>query len=207
MVGVIETDEARKMAFEVGLDLVEIAADVRPPVCRIMDHGKFKYEQSKKEKQNKTRSKAGEMKEVRLGRSMKIDPHDVGIRLKQARGFLMEGHRVQIVQNFKGREVAHKSRGDDRMRGIIEALSDIAKVELPPRLNGKRMTMILIGEKPKIDAIKRKLGIKSPKTDSPAKSSSAETLHPTDAAAALSAPAVEQHLTPVVDAIPIADTD
>jgi translation initiation factor IF-3 len=127
------------MADEIGLDLVEIAPEANPPVCKIMDFGKYKYEQSKKEKANKAKSKAAEMKEVRLGRSMKIDPHDVDIRIAQARRFLIEGHRVQIIQNFKGREMAFKERGDMRMEDIIHRLADLAKVEVPPRLNGRRM--------------------------------------------------------------------
>lgn len=155
MVGIVETDDARRRAMEVGLDLVEIAADVRPPVCRIMDYGKFKYEESKKNKANKARSKTSEMKEVRLGRSMKIDPHDVAIRLAQARRFLIEGHKVQIVQNFKGREVAHRDRGDARMADIIKELSDIARVELSPRMNGRRMTMILGPDRQRVEAWKK----------------------------------------------------
>jgi translation initiation factor IF-3 len=145
------------MADEIGLDLVEISPDSRPPVCKIMDFGKFKYEQSKKEKANKAKSKASEMKEVRLGRSMKIDPHDVDIRVAQARRFLIEGHRVQIVQNFRGREMAFRQKGDERMEDIIERLSDLAKVEVPPRLNGSRMGMILVPEKQKVEAYKRKM--------------------------------------------------
>ena len=90
MVGVVDTDEARRRAAELGLDLVEIAADVRPPVVRIMDYGKFRYEQSKKDRAGRAKSKVSEMKEVRLGRSMKIDPHDVEIRVSQARRFLIE---------------------------------------------------------------------------------------------------------------------
>ena len=158
MVGVVETEDARRRAQDLGLDLVEVAADVRPPVCRIMDYGKFKYEQSKKERANRAKSKVSELKEVRLGRSMKIDPHDVGIRLKQARKFLMEGHKVQIVQNFRGREMAHRHRGNERMDDIVEQMSDVAKVEMPPRMNGRRMTMVLAPDKPKIEAIKRAMG-------------------------------------------------
>jgi translation initiation factor IF-3 len=97
------------------------------------------------------------MKEVRLGRSMKIDPHDVDIRVAQARRFLIEGHRVQIVQNFRGREMAFRQKGDERMEDIIERLSDLAKVEVPPRLNGRRMGMILVPEKQKVEAYKRKM--------------------------------------------------
>lgn len=158
MVGIVETDEARRRAADAGLDLVEVAADVRPPVCRIMDYGKFRYEQSKKDRAGRAKSKVSEMKEVRLGRSMKIDPHDVEIRINQARRFLIEGHRVQIVQNFRGaREMAHRDRGDVRMREVIERLADLAKVEAPPRMAGRRMSMILVPDRAKVEAIKRRL--------------------------------------------------
>ena len=155
MVGVVELDDAKRRATEAGLDLVEISADVRPPVVRIMDFGKFKYEQSKKDKANKSKAKVSELKEVRMGRSMKIDPHDIEIRLQQARRFLLEGHKVQIIQNFRGREIAHKGRGDDRMQGIMERLGDLGKVEMMPRLNGRRMIMIIGPDKPKIEQYKR----------------------------------------------------
>ena len=156
-VGEVPTGEALRRARDAGLDLVEVAPDARPPVCRIMDYGKFKYEQAKKEKANKAKSKQQELKEVRLGRSMKIDPHDIAIRLKKAREFLMDGHKVQIVQNFRGREMQHKNRGYDRMREITETLSDISKVEVPPRFAGRRMTMIFGPDKAKIDQVKREL--------------------------------------------------
>lgn len=156
MVGIVETDDARRRAQDLGLDLVEIAPDVRPPVCRIMDFGKFKYETAKKEKANKGKTKVSELKEVRLGRSMKIDPHDVEIRVQQARRFLLEGHKVQIVQNFRGRELAHKSRGDARMEDISQRLGDLGRIELAPRLNGKRMSMIISPDRTKIEAWKRK---------------------------------------------------
>jgi len=154
--GVMETSAALQRAREQGLDLVEVHAESDPPVCRILDYGKFRYDQSKKDKANKAKSKTAELKEVRLGRSMKIDPHDVGIRMNQARKFLMEGHKVQIVQNFRGREMIHRERGTERLDGIVESLADIAKLEVPARLNGRRMTMILAPDKPKIEAIKRK---------------------------------------------------
>ena len=156
MVGVVEVEEALRSAREAGLDLVEVAATASPPVCRIMDFGKWKYEQSKKEKATKSKSKTTELKEVRLGRSMKIDPHDIAIRLEQARRFLLEGHKVQIVQNFRGREMLHKERGQDRMREIIERMQDVAKVEVPPRMLGRRITMILAPDKVKIDQIRRR---------------------------------------------------
>lgn len=144
------------MAQEAGLDLVEIQPDVRPPVCKIMDYGKFKFELSKKERTQRSASKQAEMKEVRLGRSQKIDDHDVEIRVDQARRFLMEGHKVQIVQQFRGREIVHKQTAHQRFEDVIKELSDIAKVEVPPRLFGKRVSLILAPDKPKIEAIKRK---------------------------------------------------
>lgn len=156
-VGVVDTRDAMRMAEEAGLDLVEIQADVRPPVCKIMDYGKFKFEQGKKDRANRAASKAVEMKEVRLGRSAKIDDHDVMIRVQQARGFLMEGHKVQFVQNFKGREMAHRDIGEDRLKEIVDDLSDIAKVETGMKLFGKKLSMIMAPDKVKIEAIKRKL--------------------------------------------------
>ncbi len=152
-VGVIETQQAIAMAQEKGFDLVEISPDARPPVCKIMDYGKFKYEQSKQTK-NKG-AKASELKEVRLGRSVKIDPHDVGIRVKQARGFLLEGHKVLITQRFKGREMAHRELGVNRLRGIRDELSDIAKCETEPRWMGPQASIIMAPEKAKCDAYKK----------------------------------------------------
>ena len=102
-IGVIETAEAMKMAQEKGLDLVEISADARPPVCKIMDYGKYKYELSQKARKSRASSKTTEMKEIRLGRSIKIGDHDVLIRVNQARRFLVDGHKVMVTQKFKGR--------------------------------------------------------------------------------------------------------
>ena len=154
MVGVIDVREAQQQAMEAGLDLVEVSPEADPPVCRILDFGKYRYEQSKKEKSNRAKSKAAEMKEVRLGRSMKIDPHDISIRMDQARKFLMDGHKVQIVQNFRGREMLHKERGNQRMADVIEQLADISRVEMTPRMAGRRMSLILAPDKQKIDRIK-----------------------------------------------------
>ena len=155
MIGVVEIDEAKRRAFDAELDLVEITATSTPPVVRIMDFGRWKYEQSKKDRANKAKSKGTELKEIRLGRSMKIDPHDIEIRLDQARRFLMEGHKVQIVQNFRGREMAHKDRGRVRMQDIIEKLSDVGKIEMEPRFAGRRITMVIGPDRPKIERLKQ----------------------------------------------------
>lgn len=152
-VGVVETAQAIRMAEEAGLDLVEISPDARPPVCKIMDYGKFKYEQSKQSK-NKG-AKASEMKEIRLGRSVKIDPHDVEIRVNQARRFLQEGHKVQITQRFKGREMAHRELGVNRLRGIRDQLADISKCESEPRWMGPQASIILAPDRTKAAATKK----------------------------------------------------
>ncbi|GAB4520785.1 MAG: translation initiation factor IF-3 [Phycisphaerales bacterium] len=184
-VGVVETHEAMRMAEEAGLDLVEIQANVRPPLCKIMDYGKYKYELSKKSKGQK--NKAQELKEVRLGRSAKIDPHDVGIRVNQARKFLMQGHKVQIVQRFRGREMQHKDIGLDRLQDIAKELSDISKIEAPPRQAGRQMSMLLTPDKQRVEAIKRKL--EAEKAKAQAENSGAE--------------AQDDAPAPVVDAAPI----
>jgi translation initiation factor IF-3 len=152
-VGVVETPQALRMAEELGLDLVEISPEARPPVCKIMDYGKFKYEQSK---QKKTASNKGsELKEVRLGRSIKIDPHDVEIRVKQARKFLIAGNKVMITQRFRGREMAHRDLGIQRLREIADKLAEVGKLESPPRWNGPSASILFAPDKAKIEAIKR----------------------------------------------------
>jgi len=156
-IGVIETSEALNMAREQGLDLVEISPDVRPPVCKIMDYGKYKYDLSKKQQKSRASSKSTEMKEIRLGRSIKIDPHDVQIRVDQARRFLMAGHKVQITQRFRGREMAHKELGIERLASICDQLSDIAKVEVAPRWMGRQASIIVAPDKLKVEAAKRKM--------------------------------------------------
>lgn len=155
--GVLETNDAIKKAQELGLDLVEISPDARPPVCRIMDYGKYKYELSQKQRKSRAASKSTEMKEIRLGRSMKIDPHDVQVRIDQSRRFLMAGHKVLVTQRFKGREIAHREIGLDNLARVRDQLADISKVEQTPRWFGKQASIILAPDKPKIDAIKRKL--------------------------------------------------
>ena len=155
-VGIIDTHEALRMAQEAGLDLVEINPEVRPPICKIMDYGKYRYELSKRENKSKG-SKANEIKEIRLGRSIKIDPHDVAIRVDQARRFLMAGHKVQIVQRFRGREMAHKQLGDERLFNIVQDLSDIAKVERAPITQVRAVSLLMSPDRPKIEALKAKL--------------------------------------------------
>lgn len=155
-VGVIERDEALRMAEEAGLDLVEVQADIRPPLVKIMDFGKFRYEQSKRKSAQAKKSKANETKEVRLGRSVKIDQHDVAMRVQQARKFLLEGYKVMFVQRFRGREMAHPDLALDRLNDLAKQLEDVALVQSPPKMNGRQMNMLMGPDKRKIEAIKRR---------------------------------------------------
>ena len=140
-VGVIDRNEALSLAKQAGLDLVEVKADVRPPICKIMDYGKYKYELSKKKSARP--KKQQEVNDARLGRSVKIDQHDIEVRMNQARKFLLEGNKVVMVQRFRGREMAHPQLGEERLRNIAEQLSDISRLGRPPQMAGRQMTMPL----------------------------------------------------------------
>ncbi len=153
--GLVDTPEAMRMAQAIGLDLVEVVANSRPPICKIMDYGKHKYDLSKKEA--KARQHGGELKEIRLGRSLKIDPHDVQIRVDQARRFLMAGHKVQIVQRFRGREIMHKQMGEERMFQICQDLSDVAKIDMAPKGVGRAISVLLSPDKDKVKSIKSRM--------------------------------------------------
>lgn len=141
MLGVIPTEEAIQTAADAGLDLVEVASNVRPPVCRIMDYGKFKYEQQKKKKESQ-KSHQVQLKEIRL--RPKTGDHDIGFKVKRARMFLEHRDKVKINVFFRGRENAHHDRGRQMLNDIIAQLSDIAKVEKPPGMeSGRSMSTIL----------------------------------------------------------------
>ena len=136
MLGVIPTEEANQIAADSGLDLVEVAPSERPPVCRIMDYGKFKYEQQKKKKEaHKTHHV--QIKEIRL--RPKTGEHDIQFKVKRARGFLEHKDKVKINVIFRGRENAHHNRGREMLLQIITDLEDIAKVEKPPSMEGGRI--------------------------------------------------------------------
>lgn len=142
MLGVISTDEAMRRARDVGMDLVEISPNERPPVCKIMDYGKHKYLQSKKHKQKHHEQK---LKEVRI--RPKTDPHDREIKMEKARHFLEHGDKVQFTMMFKGRERFHQDIGNESFQEIITALADVGKVEQFPKMLGRRMTMLLVPTK------------------------------------------------------------
>ena len=137
--GIIPTDEALSRAREAGLDLVEVAPNEKPPVCRIMDFGKFKYQQKKK--QHKTHVHHTKIKEIRL--RPKTGDHDIEFKVNQARGFLQHKDKVIVSVVFRGRELAHIDEGQRVMRNIIEQLDADGKIEAPPQQMGKRLVCTL----------------------------------------------------------------
>jgi translation initiation factor IF-3 len=141
-VGVISTMEAMRLAREAGMDLVEVSPHEKPPVCRLMDYGKWKYRQRKKEQKAHAGAHVQQLKEIRL-RSVRIDDHDQETKLKQAKGFLEDGHKVQFNLMFRGREMAHVNIGRELMERFKADLDPVAKIEREPRLEGKRMIMIV----------------------------------------------------------------
>jgi translation initiation factor IF-3 len=137
--GIIPTEEALEKAREDGLDLVEVAPEAKPPVCRIMDYGKFKYEQNKK--LNKSHSHQTKTKEIRL--RPKTGQHDIDFKVKRAKQFLEHKDKVQVSVIFRGRELAHEDEGRKVMNTVIEALDEVAKLETPPTRNGRRIICTL----------------------------------------------------------------
>jgi translation initiation factor IF-3 len=139
--GVIPTEEALAKAREMGLDLLEIAPNSRPPVCKIIDAGKWKYEQSKKQREAKKNASKVEMKQIKL--RPKTDQHDIAFKTKHARRFLEEGNKVQFVVRFRGRENAHPETGRAALDKIMQGLVEIAKLERMPKYENRVMTMVV----------------------------------------------------------------
>lgn len=150
MLGEMPTDQARQIARERGYDLVEVAAEARPPVCKLLDYGKYKYEQKKKQKKSKHKQHVQQVKEVRM-RPL-TDEHDVAVKVRKAREILEHGDKVLVTVFFRGREQAHKEIGRALMERIKRDLEDLAKVEHDVTMQGPRMQMTLLpkpGAKPK----------------------------------------------------------
>ena len=140
-VGIVATDEAREIAAEVGLDLVEVAPNSRPPVCRIMDYGKYKYEQARKAKEAKKKQHTITVKEIKL--RPKIEEHDYGFKMRHARRFLDDGDKVKFTLRFRGREMTHPELGERVLEQIKEDLGETIVVESDIRREGRTMTMLV----------------------------------------------------------------
>ncbi len=139
--GVMSCRDAMKLAEEAGVDLVKIAPTAKPPVCRIVDYGKFRYEQTRKEKDAKKKQKTTEVKELRL--SPNIDTNDLNTKVNAARKFLSKGDKVKITLRFRGREMAHMNNSKHILDDFAQALADIAVVDRAPKVEGRSMTMFL----------------------------------------------------------------
>ena len=141
MMGVMNTDEARRLARSLDLDLVEVNPKASPPVCKIMDFGKFKYEEKKKQAEARKRQSQIALKEIKL--RPKTDDHDLEFKTKHVRRFLEEGNKVKITVRFRGREITHPETARRQIDLIVEAVDEVGSVETPPRLEGRTMTAIL----------------------------------------------------------------
>jgi translation initiation factor IF-3 len=151
--GVMAPEQALELAREVGLDLVEVATNSRPPVCRIMDYGRYKYEQKKKKSGANKKSHAATLKEVKMRPG--TDMHDLEFKLENAKRFLLDGDKVKVTVMFRGREMVHQNRGRQKLEQVQKLLEPLAKVEMRPRMEGRFMSMILVGEREAIDAARK----------------------------------------------------
>ena len=140
--GIMSARDAMKLAREANMDLVKIAPTAKPPVCKIIDYGKYRYEQARKEKEARKKQKTIEVKEVRL--SPNIDTNDLNTKVNQARKFVSSGNKVKVAVRFRGRELAHTAVGKTILEDFAQKLSDIAVIDKPAKLEGKSMVMFLV---------------------------------------------------------------
>ena len=170
-VGIVTVREAVVLAEERGLDLVEVAPNAVPPVCRLLDYGKFRYEQSQKEREARKNQKQADLKQIRL--MPKTDEHDMGVKANQARRFLLRGDKVKFNVRFRGREMAHPDIGRKMLEQIAEQLRDIAIVEQKPLMEGRVLSLLLAPTAKVIKAalLAQKAQIQKPKVAKPAPAS------------------------------------
>jgi len=141
MVGVVSINAALEAAEEAGLDLVEVSPQADPPVCKILDFGKYKYEAQKKKNEARKKQKVIDVKEIKLRPN--IDDHDYEVKMRNARRFIEEGDKVKVTMRFRGREMAHQDLGMNVLNRVRDELDEKAKVESMPRMEGRQMTMVL----------------------------------------------------------------
>ena len=141
MIGIVTTREAMAAAEDSGFDLVEISPNADPPVCKLLDFGKFKYEQQKKKNEARKKQKIIEVKEIKLRPN--IDDHDYDVKMRAATNFLDEGDKVKVTMRFRGREMMHQDLGMNVLMRVKDQLDPLAKVEQTPQLEGRQMTMVL----------------------------------------------------------------
>lgn len=141
MIGIVDNKVAQEMALRAGKDLVEINANQRPPICKIMDYGKFCYEQQKKEKEQKRLNKQTQIKEVQF--SPNVETNDINTKTRQVREFIEDGNKVRITMRFKGRDLQHTDLGRQVFDSLIEGLSDVSKIEQKTEFDGKNLSVTI----------------------------------------------------------------
>jgi len=141
MIGVVSTDEALSRAQEAGLDLVEVAPNADPPVCKLLDYGKFKYEAQKKAAEARKKQKHFDVKEIKMRPS--IDENDYAVKMRNIQRFLEEGDKVKVTMRFRGREMVHQDLGMKLLMRVRDELEELAKVDQLPKLEGRQMTMVI----------------------------------------------------------------
>ena len=147
MIGIVRTSQALAMAEEADVDLVEVAPNARPPVCRLMDYGKFRYQEQKKAQEQKAKQKVIQVKEVKF--RPQTDKNDYDTKLRTLTRFLADGNKAKVTLRYRGREMAHQEFGTDLLNKVKEDLADIAQVESFPKLEGRQMIMVLAPKKKK----------------------------------------------------------
>jgi translation initiation factor IF-3 len=194
-VGVVPLRDALVLAEERGLDLVEVAPNAVPPVCRVLDYGKYRYEQTKKEREARKHQKQAELKEVRL--KPKTDDHDLEIKARQARKFLLAGDKVKFTVRFRGREMAHPDIGREMLEQIAEQLRDVATIEQRPLMEGRALSLMLA------PGAKIKAQVQAQRPASPNPNPSPRTREvPPSAAPATDAPPASPSAAPATDVPP-----
>lgn len=148
MRGVMPVADALKLAEDAGLDLVEVSPNAEPPVCKVLDYGKYKYEQQKKASEARKKQKTVDVKEVKIRPG--IEEHDYQVKLRNARKFLENGDKVKVTMRFRGREMAHQEIGFDLLKRMVEELSDVGKVDLQPKMEGRQIIMVMSSEVSKV---------------------------------------------------------
>ena len=141
VIGVLSVEEGIEHAYDAGLDLVEVSPNADPPVCKILDYGKFKYEAQKKANEARKKQKVIEVKEIKLRPA--IDQHDYDVKMRAVRKFLEEGDKVKVTLRFRGREMAHQDLGAKVLQRVREELGEEVKIEQPPRMEGRQMVMVM----------------------------------------------------------------
>jgi len=197
--GVLDTSEALRIAEEGGLDLVEVSPKAMPPVCKIMDYGKFKYEDSKKRKDAKKHQSTVTYKEIKF--RPKTDVHDLQFKVDHIRRFLLEGNKARLVVIFRGREIVHPETGQAMLKKVVDLTQDIAMVEQPPMMEGRRMLMIIAprvgGAKPASVPAPRPAGPPGPSAPSPQAAAPRPAPAPVQAAKPVQASKPAQPAVPV----------